>query len=323
MLRRLSSLIVILGTVFSATSCATQFNERPDVQQFIHGMVVRDNFNEQQLNDIFSDVTPRPQVIKLMTKPAEKKPWSFYRKLFISDKRINNGLVFWRQNARVLSDVERLYGVPASIVVAIIGIETSYGDNKGNIKTLDSLATLAFDYPPRAKFFQGELEQFLLLSRDLSADPRQFYGSYAGAIGYPQFMPSSYRKYGIDFNKNNSADLINDPVDAIGSVGNYLNKKGWRPHQPIAVRAKVKGTAFETIGKNTYTLKKLATLGVKPVKNYPADLKAGFLILEGVDGPEYWLVFRNFYVIKAYNSSSLYAMAVYQLSNILEQQRGE
>lgn len=320
---RIVACCVFLFSFFSMSAYAADFSQRPDVQQFIHTLVIKDNFNEAKLNALFSGVHPNPKIIDLMTKPAEKKPWYAYRKIFISEKRIQNGLVFWKKNARVLKEAQAIYGVPASIIVAIIGVETSYGDNRGNISTLDALSTLAFDYPRRAEFFQKELREFLLLTRDMSADPRAFYGSYAGAIGYPQFMPSSYRKYGIDFNNNQVADLLNDPVDAIGSVANYLKRHGWRSRAPIAMHAKVKGNDFQTIGKDSLTISQMEKRGVKPAVSVSPDLRAGFLELEGEDGKEYWLVFKNFYVIKSYNSSSLYAMAVYQLSNLLEQRRGE
>lgn len=322
MLRR-ALLFFIFLFITPMTFADTPFNQRPDVQQFIEYMVVKHQFNESKLDNLFSQVYTNQQVLNLMSKPAEKKPWYIYRKIFITDRRVAEGVQFWRQNARALRNAERIYGVPASIIVAIIGIETNYGDNRGNIRTLDALSTLAFDYPSRAQFFRGELEQFLLLTRELSRDPTTLYGSYAGAMGYPQFMPSSYRKYAIDFNKSKRhADLLNDPMDAIASVANYLKQKGWRAHQPIAERAKVVGGAYERLERKSYTIKQLANYGVYPTVKHPANTRAGFLMLDGADAPEYWLVFRNFYVIKAYNSSSLYAMSVYQLSKLLEKNRG-
>ncbi|MBI5448174.1 MAG: lytic murein transglycosylase B [Gammaproteobacteria bacterium] len=324
LLRHLIFAFVFLYVLSTASWAGQQpFSQRPDVQQFIQMMVVKHHFSESKLDNLFSRVYTNQQVLDLMEKPLEHKPWYFYRKLFITDKHVQEGVRFWRKNARALHDAERIYGVPASIIVAIIGVETSYGDNRGNVRTLDALSTLAFDYPQRAKFFRGELEQFLLLTRELAKNPMNLYGSYAGALGYPQFMPSSYRKYGVDFNKNNHADLLDDPVDAIGSVANYLKMKGWQPHQPITERARVVGTGYQALGRNAppRSLKLLTKDGVYATKPHPSSMRAGFLTLDGESVPEYWLVFHNFYVIKAYNSSSLYAMSVYQLSQLLEKKR--
>ncbi len=324
MLRRILAVSFFMCMMCCGGAQASQFSERPSVQQFIQDMVEKYQFSRQELEQIFAEVKPNAKVLKLIAKPAEKKPWYFYQQLFVSDKHVRQGTAFWNQHTRVLNEAQQIYGVPASVIVAIIGIETNYGENRGEFSTLDALSTLAFDYPRRAAFFRGELVQLFLLSRELGVDPIVFRGSYAGAIGYPQFMPSSYRQYAVDFNGNKQADLLNDPVDAMGSVGNYLHQKGWQPHQPIAVRAKMKGSQYaqlEDKAAKIKTIKQFAQYGVYPVVPFPADKRAGLLRLDGEHGSEYWLVFRNFYVIKAYNSSALYAMAVFQLSNLLEQRR--
>lgn len=319
--RRWLSSLLFSCALIATTSCATQFNQRRDVQQFIHGMVVKHHFNEAWLENTFAQVQPNKQVLKLISKPAEKKPWYFYRTIFITNKRIQEGVTFWRQNASTLQRAEQIYGVPASVIVSIIGVETSYGNSKGNIRILDALSTLAFEYPPREKFFRNELEQFLILSREQSWNPTTLYGSYAGAMGYPQFMPSNYRKYAVGFDSDPKIDLVNSSADAIGSIGNYLKMKGWRPAQPIASQAHVKGTAFEALGDKSapQSLATLEQYGVYPDYPYPLDTRAGFLKLTGQNSPEYWLLFRNFYVIMTYNNSTLYAMSVYQLSQLLEQ----
>lgn len=319
--RRLISSLLFSCFLVATTSCATQFNQRKDVQQFIHGMVVKHHMNEAWLENTFAQVHTNKQVLKLISKPAEKKPWYFYRKIFITDKRVREGVAFWHQNAAALQRAQQIYGVPASVIVAIIGVETSYGNNKGNIRTLDALSTLAFDYPPRAKYFRGELEQFLVLTSEQSWDPTSLYGSYAGAMGYPQFMPSSYRQYAVNFDRSPQINLLDSPADAIGSIGNYFKMKGWRVGQPIATPAHVRGSAYRHLGDKASprTLGQLENMGVYPADPYPLNLRAGFLRLDGANGSEYWLLFRNFYVIMTYNNSTLYAMSVYQLSRLLEE----
>ena len=321
MFSRIILIFLFFFGLITISACTSQLTQRSDVQQFIHGMVDKHHFNEASLENTFSQTHKNKKVLKLMSKPSEKKPWYFYQKLFISEKHLQNGLVFWKNNAKTLRQAEKQYGVPASIIVAIIGIETNYGDNQGNFQTMDALSTLAFYYPSRSTYFKTELEQFLLLSRDQSWDPISIQGSYAGALGYPQFMPSTYRKYAVSVAKNKKANLFKNPRDAIISVANYLHKKGWHLHQPIAVQAQVKGKTYESLGKKSppQTLAALSKQGVYANKTYPGHMKAGFLSLEGRSDLEFWLIFHNFYVIMAYNNSSVYAMAVYQLSQQLAQ----
>jgi membrane-bound lytic murein transglycosylase B len=222
---------------------------------------------------------------------------------------------------------EKVYGVAPQIIVAIIGVETRYGGNTGKYAVLDALSTLAFDYPPRAKFFRGELEQYLLLAREEHIDLLNTKGSYAGAMGYGQFIPSSYQRYAVDFDQDGKRDLWDSPMDIIGSVANYLHVNGWTPGAKVADRASVTGNRFKGVIekglKPEMTVKQLKSEGITPVKPLPADTLAALISLDQKSGPEYWLGLNNFYVITRYNHSPLYAMAVYQLSEEIRQARAQ
>ncbi len=315
--------------VSSAEATPKNFATRPDVQAYINSLVQKYNFDPVWLSETFGQVVPNKKIIKLMTRPSEVKPWYFYRSLFITKTRVNNGIEFWRQNQSALKQAEQVYGVPASIIVAIIGIETSYGDIKGKFRIIDALSTLAFLYPARAKFFRDELTQFLLLARDYKWDPTSVRGSYAGAIGMPQFMPSNYRHYAVNFSGKKEVDLINDPADSIGSVANYFKERGWEQGEPIASPARGSLWCFHLYNERfkkgnlpIATLFQLNKIGISPDKTFPDSMKATLMKLNNGIDEEYWVGFKNFYVITRYNSSILYAMAVYQLSQLLEKGMG-
>lgn len=298
--------------------------ERRDVQAFIREMVAQHRFNAVQLRATFSRAQTQPSIIAAMSRPAESKPWHAYRPIFISAKRIQGGVEFWRANAAALARAEQVYGVPPEYVVAIIGVETQYGGNMGKYRVLEALATLAFDYPRRAAYFRKELENFLLLARGEGIDPLAPRGSYAGAMGYGQFMPSSFRSYAVDFDGDGHRDLWRNPRDAIGSVANYFNKHGWRAGQPVASPAAVSGGRYPAlisrrVGQPQYSVASLRGQGVTPEERISDGQMAMLLELQGRDGPEYWLGFHNFYVITRYNTSQLYAMAVYQLSQAIRE----
>lgn len=315
-----SALLALLTacTTVMATDQA-HYGKNPQAQAFIERMVNEHDFDRQALVDLFSQAERRDDILELMSKPAEKKlRWFEYRKIFLTQSRIDGGVAFWREHAGTLIDAAREFGVDPQVIVAIIGVETRYGSNTGHHRVLDALSTLSFDYPPRAPFFTGELEQYLLLAREEQIDLTGTTGSYAGAMGYGQFIPSSYRQYAVDFDGDGRRDLWNSPRDIIGSVANYFRAHGWETGQPVAVPAIVAGGDIEPIIKLGYqphsTLVALREDGITPDRRLPDDLKAALIRYDQEAGPEYWLGFNNFYVITRYNHSPLYAMAVYQLS---------
>jgi lytic murein transglycosylase B len=326
----MSALLAILGCCVSAGEAnkpGAPYAERPEVNAFIGQMVARHGFEAKALKALFSKVQVRPGIIERMSSPAEAKPWYQYRQIFVTPERIREGIEFWRENAAALKRAEALYGVPAEIIVAIIGVETRYGGNTGSSPVLDAVATLAFDYPPRSRFFLSELEQFLLLCREEHIDPLSLTGSYAGAMGKPQFISSSYRQYAVDFDGNGKRDLWNNTADAIGSVANYFKVHAWHTGEPIVSRAVVNGRVPQRLLqmklKPDQSLAKISRYGVTPEDKLSEDRLATLITLETEDGPEYWLGLHNFYVITRYNPSALYAMAVYQLSREILAVRGQ
>ncbi|VVC76218.1 Membrane-bound lytic murein transglycosylase B [Aquicella siphonis] len=314
------ALLLFLSCQATLSYADDAFVNRKDVQEFIQKMVKQHNFDKQQLVTIFSAVKLRPQVIRHINKPLEKEPWRLYQMLFVNEWRITHGVEFWNKYADALQQAEKVFGVPASIIVATIGIETRYGQKVGEYRVIDSLSNLAFSDSPRAGFFRKELEQYLLLTREENLDPMKIMGSYAGAIGQPQFMPSSYRHYAVNFSGTGRTDLMNDEVDVIGSIANYYRKHGWATNEPVAVQAVVMGDRYNYLMRDSrpnqpYKLSELAKFGIVPKIQVQHDnLKVKVIELDNRYSKEYWLGFRNFDVIKRYNQSDLYAMAVYQLS---------
>ncbi len=286
------------------------------VDKFAREMHAKHSFNAKSLVQLLGSAQRMDSILAAIAKPAEYKPWHAYRPIFITDARIRGGVAFWRQHEAALAAATKQYGVAAEIIVAIIGVETAYGHNTGNYRVLDALATLAFHYPPRAAFFRGELEKFLLLTREEAVVPTTPKGSYAGAMGIPQFMPSSFLAYAVDFTGDGHRDIWNNPQDAIGSVANYLKVHGWQPAQPIALRA-LESPANATQKSDKVELQRpideYAALGVTPDGQAAHDARAVLLAFEGLNAPEYWLALQNFYVITRYNRSPKYALAVFQL----------
>ena len=317
--------LCIVLAVCAASLPSTAMSGRPDygnhdkARAFIDDMVEQHAFEREKLQAIFSKAERRDDILELMSKPAEKRlRWFEYRKIFLTSSRISGGVTFWNKHADILARASETFGVDPQIVVAIIGVETRYGGNTGRHRVLDALSTLAFDYPPRSKFFTGELEHFLLLAREEDIDLLKTTGSYAGAMGYGQFIPSSYRDYAVDFSEDGKRDLWNSPQDIIGSVANYFRRHGWKTGAPVVARANVTGNDFEPVlalgYKPNTVLDALRHDGITPVEAHPDNLVASLIEFEQKDGPEYWLGFNNFYTITRYNHSPLYAMAVYQLS---------
>lgn len=313
-------LSVVLSLLASLNAQASDYSDRPEVKAFIDSMVSKHKFDRGKLEKLFAAAERKDSILDAISRPAEKtKPWHEYRDIFITDSRIEKGVAFWKQHASTLDRASRTFGVNPEIIVAIIGVETRYGGNMGSYRVLDALSTLAFDYPKRSRFFMGQLEEFLLLAREQDLDPTSLKGSYAGAMGYGQFIPSSYRNYAVDFDGDGHVDIWNNPVDAIGSVANYFKLHGWQPGGEIAGRASVSANADPEVitneaSKPSLTVAELLAKGYSSDDRFDATAKASVMSLEGLEGPEFWMGLQNFYVITRYNHSHLYAMAVYQLS---------
>ncbi len=297
--------------------------QRQDVQAFINRLANEHGFKRDELTKMFDQIELQPKIIDAMNRPYEGKPWHQYRPIFVTRARINEGAKFLQENYQVLKQAEQKYGVPTEIITAILGVETRYGRYRGKYKVVNALATLGFDYPRRSKFFLKELEAFLLLSREEGFEPLTITSSYAGAMGKPQFMPSSYRMYAVDFDGDGVRDLLDNSADAIGSIANYLARHGWQRNQPIAIQANATQQGPQKMGR----LKKPAKpvqywqdKGYQPTETIAAQLKADLIVLENKQGPEYWFGLQNFYAITRYNHSELYAMAVFQLSQGIKQQ---
>jgi len=290
----------------------------PGIPEFIDEMVARHQFKREELEQVFDRAQHLPTVIETISRPATSKPWLEYRAAFVNPERVKFGLRFWQKYRKTLRRAEREFGVPQEIIVALIGVETIYGQDAGTFRILDALTTLAFDFPRREDFFRNELENYLLLARDQQFDMFVIRGSYAGAIGIPQFMPSSYRNYAVDFNGNHKIDLMREPRDAIGSVANYLKRYGWTNSVPVAVRAQIVEKAW--IGEITAprTLEDWSAVGIAPREKLPQDQLARLVDFTVENGKELWLVFNDFDVITRYNNSDFYAMTVFQLAEELK-----
>lgn len=298
------------------------FANNPNAQQFIDKMVNKHGFDRQQLQEILSQAKRLDSVLRLMDNQAPttsvKPPsgpngaWLRYRKKFITPDNVQNGVVFWNQYEDALNRAWQVYGVPPEIIVGIIGVETRWGRVMGKTRILDALATLSFNYPRRAEYFSGELETFLLMARDEQDDPLNLKGSFAGAMGYGQFMPSSYKQYAVDFSGDGYINLW-DPVDAIGSVANYFKAHGWVKGDQVAVMANGQAPGLPNGFKTKYSISQLAAAGLTPQQPLGNHQQASLLRLDVGTGYQYWYGLPNFYTITRYNHSTHYAMAVWQL----------
>lgn len=311
-------LFAVLASVAAAAPSTPTFADDPAALEFARDLEQRHGFQADELISQFAQTRPNATVLKLIKPPASplQRSWERYRPRFLNERRIERGVQFWQENAGQLAKASALYGVPEEIIVAIIGVETEYGRNMGGFRVFEALATLAFKYPPRAEFFRTELEQFLLLARENNLDPLAVKGSFAGAIGIPQFMPGSQRRYAVDFDGDQRVDLGNSVDDAIGSVGRFLEQHGWQTGQPVAVPALTAGAPDETLLqaglRPSLKAADLAEKGIRAEIDPQATVALIDLVSPGRD-TEYWLGFENFYVITRYNRSSFYAMSVFQL----------
>lgn len=311
-----------------ATTSTGDYLQNDKFTAFVDKVVTEDGHDKQAILDLFNDAKRKDSILEAIARPAEKRlTWEKYQDIFLTKSRVEKGVVFYKKHKATLKKAEELYGVPPEIILAIIGVETRYGGHKGSYRVIDSLSTLAFDYPPRSKFFTKQLREYLLLGKEAGINLSTTTGSYAGAMGFPQFIPSSYRHYAVDFDDDKIIDLINNPVDAIGSVGNYFKVHGWVNGDPITtparfLKANGKESDLDSIVnqslKPKLTVKDISDAGLVADKNHPPASPATAMRLSGKQGNEYWIGLKNFYVITRYNHSKLYAMAVYQLSESLK-----
>ncbi len=300
-------------------AAAADYSQHEKAAAFVDKMVDKHSFDRDWVVGILKQAEKKQSIIDAMERPAESvMTWERYRKIFIQESRVKQGVQFWREHADTLARAEKEFGVPAEMIVGIIGVETRYGRNKGSYRVVDALATLGFDFPRRSTFFLGQLEEYLLMVREQDFAPLSFKGSYAGAMGYGQFIPSSYRAYAVDFDDDGQADIVNNPVDAIGSVANYFARHGWRMGEPVVSPAVLSEPVDESLFnaglKPVRTLAELKLGGISSAQKLDLGQKATAMKLEGAGGDEHWIGLQNFYVITRYNHSSMYALAAHQLS---------
>ena len=317
----LAAVVTALGLLVPGPGRAAEpapLDEAAEIEPFVTRMAQKHGIPASETRALLADARVLGTVLDRIRRPAERKPWHEYRKIFLTEKRIARGAAFWREHADPLARAGERFGVPPEIIAAIIGVETFYGAYRGRIRVLDALATLGFRYPRRAKFFLSELEAFVLLTSDERIDARGLKGSYAGAIGIAQFIPSSYRRYAVDFDGDGFRDLVRSPEDAIGSVANYLAEHGWRAEAEVAVRAEVEGDGFRVMVerglKPHSTLASMRTAGVGFTTTAGDGELGALLEFETEHGSEHWVGLTNFYAITRYNHSQLYALAVFQLA---------
>lgn len=317
------------SAIGAAAPGSPSYAQRPEVRDFVRELAERHGFAERELLELFARVKPLDGVLQaIRPQPERARSWQQYRAIFVNEARIAAGLEFWEAHRATLERAQRAFGVPEEIVVAIIGVETFYGRNTGRWRVLDALATLAFDYAPRAPYFRRELENFLLLARDTQIDVFEVRGSYAGAIGIPQFMPGSVRRYAVDFDGDGQVDLRRNAADAIGSVANFLKEHGWNAGAPVLLAAQVKGEAYRAYADGSVTprhaLSELIGAGVQPAS--PTEgLEQAQAVLVELSTPEqpseYRVGLQNFWVITRYNRSAFYASAVAELAQALRASR--
>ena len=317
-MKKLLAFIFLLISV----KISAQINQA-EVDAFIKDYAANHPMSEAEVKDILDAAVFQQGIIDKINKPAEgTMTWERYRKIFVTEERTQAGVEFWNTHQEAIQEVSQRTGVNEEIIMGIIGVETYFGRIKGSYKVLDALYTLGFGYPKRAKFFRSELAKFLELASKENLDPKEVMGSYAGAMGYSQFMPSSYLAYAKSFDEGGTADLINEPTDAIASVANYLKVHRWKKDEPVATSTtftrKVSNLNKQSL-KPKNKLSAYTALGIEPGMKVPADTPATLIILDNEKDKEYWYGFDNFYVITRYNHSPMYAMAVYQLGQKIKE----
>ena len=323
-------LVLFLLILFAGSSVPAIDVGDPEVRDFIDSMVSEHDYDRDTLENVLQQATSQETILEAIARPAERtKEWHEYRDIFLTDARVKAGAAFWREHSEALDRISEESGVAVEILVGIIGVETYFGRRTGNYRVLDALVTLAFEYPPRSKFFRNELEQFLLLVREEEMEAIDATGSYAGAMGRPQFMPSSYRAYAVDSSADGKRDIWTNWADVIGSVANYFVRHGWRSNNQVVAQASLsnqwQGDPPENTLKPQETVTSLSHQGVLFVTNLAGDQQSQLLTLIGDDGEEYWVGFHNFFVITRYNRSVMYALAVHQLGQeiAIEVDRGK
>ncbi len=314
------SLILISSATFAMPTAADESGR----EAFINELVEKHQFSRAEVTDLLAQAQLNNEILEAIQRPWEAKPWHQYYPIFLTEKRLDAGLRFWDEHAETLARAEKEYGVPAEVIVAIIGVETFYGSYLGKYPVLDALYTLGFHYPPRATFFRSELREFFILSREEGLNPLELKGSYAGAMGFGQFISSSYRHYAVDFDGDGVRDLLTNPVDAIGSVANYFSRHGWQHGAPVAVKLPPSEHHAALVTRGLKPEQSVAELNQQGLQ-LPADTAlddsqpARVFAFEQPHGEEHWLGLQNFYVITRYNHSPLYAMVVHQFSEQLAQ----
>ena len=315
----LGASLVAISAANASDSVAVDVTQQ-NVAEFIDEMVSEHDFERGALERVLAQAKIKATIIRRISTPAERTlTWGEYRKIFITRERVDAGVRFWRDNRAMLERIALETGVPIEMLVGIIGVETYFGRITGNDRVIDALATLAFEYPPRAKFFRRELAQFLLLSREEELDPTIPMGSYAGAMGRPQFMPSSFRAYAVDSTGDGKRDIWENWADVSGSIANYFLEHGWRSDEEVVAQASLgsgwSGAVPEPANtlKASNTVESLSKKGVLFATDLCADSAGELLTYEGDDGTEHWVGFHNFFVITKYNRSAMYALAVHQL----------
>ena len=314
--------LVLLATAFVAHPAIAWDVVRNDVGKFIEQLVAEHDFDRGYVESVLASGDTQQKILEAMRRPAEKtKAWYEYRAIFITPKRIEAGAEFLAEHQARLQRIADETGVPAEVLAAIVGVETFYGRRTGSFRVIDALGTLAFDYPPRSRFFRGELEQFFLLAREEEIDINDALGSYAGAMGPPQFIPSSYRAYAVDGDGDGRRDLLGNWDDILASVANYFVAHKWRPGEPVFFAGEALPGQQPPVSDNKLKLRdtvaSLQKRGIQLNGNLPGDTPAALFDLEGENSREYWVGFHNAYVITRYNRSVMYALAVYQLSEAL------
>ena len=304
---------------------ALELKKHPALQSFATEMEQKYGFSRTELQRAFRCARIRPEIVEAMERPKELLPWYQYKQIFLTEENVSRGVQFWDEHAATLTRAAEQYGVAPEIIVAIIGVETRFGRHAGNYPVLDALTTLTLDYPSRSEFFRGQLAEYLLLARELDTDPCRIKGSYAGAMGLPQFMPSSYRQYAVDFDGDGKRDILASPDDAIGSVAHYLQENGWKAGAPVMEEVRLEGTLYfwiEKLGlKPALPVQQLPAYGIFPRRLDDGQRRAALISFEGDYGPFYRLGYNNFYVITRYNHNKRYALAVYELGESIRQRR--